>query len=254
MEYSKVSEKFGQWGVYFKDFIESPAFDKIFAELKSRKSRGIKTYPEAKDVFRAFAITDPNNLKVVITGISPYHTETKEGVVIADGLALSCGKTGIAQPSLEQIWNDLENTYNDGKLNPDMKQEPDLSYLSAQGVLLYNVGLTVQSQKVCSDNNLWSEFNNYFWTQVINKYFKGLVCVFMGVESHKSAKLLAPMLHYDFCISHPASASYAGGIWCSDKVWLKIDRLLEDNYKTKVRWFLNRHENLPEWVTKAQGK
>lgn len=249
-----IKAQFGGWFNYFEPFIRSAAFDKIFAELKSRKSRGIKTAPQAKDLFRAFACTNPDNLKVIVCGIAPYHSFSKEGECVADGLALSCSKTGVAQPSLEQIWQSWETEYSEGKLNPDMKCDPDLSYLAAQGVLLYNVGLTVQELKPCSDNALWEPFNKYFWEEVINKYFRGLVVIMMGTEAHKSEKYIQPMLHYVLKVSHPASAAYQNSVWDSEGIWKKTDRLLEDNFKTKVRWYLGRHENLPEWATTKKEK
>lgn len=235
-------QKFGKWFRYFEPFIRSTEFDKIFAELKTRKSRKIRTAPDSGDVFKCFELTDPDNLKVILCGIAPYHSFTKEGVAIADGLMMSCRKTRIAQPSLEQLWVDLENVYSK-TIDVEMIQDPDLSYLSAQGVLLYNVGLTVQEMKPCSDNELWTAFNKYFWEEVINKYFRGIPVVLMGEQAHKSEKYIQPMLHYVFKISHPASASYNQTQWDSGKVWLHVDKLLQDNFKTRVQWYLRKRDS-----------
>jgi uracil DNA glycosylase len=121
-------------------------------------------------------------------------------------------------------------------------------------VLLYNVALTVQEGKPCSDNDLWKEFDKFFWEEVINKYFRGIVCVFMGVQCHKSANYLLPMVHYPFTISHPASASYNNTTWDSGGIWLKIDKILEQNNGVKIKWYKRKgedEENYPEWVTKS---
>lgn len=253
MKFENVSEKFGKWSRFFKNFIESEKFDEIFKTLKSRKGK-VNTAPEANDLFRCFATCDPDNLKVVIVGISPYHTFTKQGKCAADGLALSCSKTRVLQPSLTMFYEDLERTYND-TIDPTMILETDLEYLSKQGVLLYNIGLTVQEGKPCSDNLLWADFNRYFFEEIINTSFRGLPILFLGIESHKSANYLLPMVHYPFLLSHPASAAHNGSnIWNSKGVWLDVDRILQQNNGTKIRWYKRAgiddisDNELPEWV------
>jgi len=244
MEYEKVRGKFGLWDKYFKEFIESDKFDEIFRTLKTRNK---PTAPLSKDVFRAFEITDPDKLCCIIVGISPYHTFIDKAPV-ADGLALSCSHTwkkkGL-QPSLEMVYDELQRTYQED----DMTRDGDLSYLAEQGVLLYNVGLTVQEGKACSDNELWSEFNKYFWTEVMNKYFRGIPIIFMGTQAHKSINYLTPMLHYPIQISHPASAAYKGDKWHSDGAFLKIDNVLRQNYKTKINWYKlpEKADSKPPW-------
>lgn len=249
MKFEAVSEKFGKWAKYFRPFIESEKFDDIFKVLKGRKGK-VNTAPDSSDLFRAFATCDPDKLKVVLCGISPYHTFVDKKPV-ADGLMMSCSKISRPQPSLEMLWNDWENTYN-RLIDTEMIQNNNLEYLSEQGVLLYNVSLTVQEGKACSDNDLWKEFDKFFWEEVINKYFRGIVCVFMGIQCHKSANYLLPMVHYPFTISHPASASYNGTTWDSGGIWLKIDNILKQNNNAKIRWYKRKsdddYEKMPEFV------
>lgn len=247
----RIVEQFGKWGKYFRPFIESDKFDEIFKVLKGRKGK-VNTAPDSSDLFRAFATCDPDNLKVIFTGIAPYHTFVDKKPV-ADGLMMSCSKTNRLQPSLEQLYADFENTYN-RFIDVDIIQDPNLEYLSKQGVLLYNVGLTVQEGKPCSDNPLWVEFDKFFWEEIINKYFRGIICVFMGTQCHRSASYLLPMVHYPFLISHPASASYNNTIWDSGGIWLQIDKILQQNNGVRIRWYKTKgvddDQNLPDWVTK----
>lgn len=247
MEYNTaIREKFGKWDKYFREFIESEAMDTLFRNLKSCKTMGKKVAPLSNDLFKVFQKTDPDNLKVIIAGYCPYHTFTKEGTPVADGLALSCSYTKVLQPSLSQLYSDLENTYSD-TIDVDMIHEPDLSYLSAQGVLLYNVALTTEQDKAGSHLDWWSEFNKYMWTKVINQWFRGIPVVFLGTQAAKSANLLTPMLHYPFIVSHPASAAYSNTQWSSDKVWLKVDKILEENFATKISWYMRKEEGIP-WL------
>jgi len=251
MKFESVSDKFGKWAKYFRPFIESEAFDNIFKVLKGRKGK-ISTAPESSDLFRAFATCDPDKLKVILCGIAPYHTFVDKKPV-ADGLMMSCSRTSRPQPSLEMLWNDWENTYNQ-LIDTEMIQDNNLEYLSEQGVLLYNVSLTVQEGKPCSDNDLWKEFDKFFWEEVINRYFRGIVCVFMGVQCHKSANYLLPMVHYPFTISHPASAAYNNITWDSGGIWLKIDNILRQNNNVRIQWYKRStdddYDNMPEFVKK----
>lgn len=251
MEYEKVESKFGKWAKYFRKFIESEDMNALFRYIKQRSTQGAKILPASANVFRVFLETDPDNLRVIICGIAPYHTtygKGKDQVVIADGLALSCSSTykqkGL-QPSLEQIYTSWENDYND-TIDVDMIQDGDLMYLAKQGVLLYNVALTVEENKPLSMNPAWEKFNRYFWEEVINKYFRGIPCLFLGQQSHKSANYLTPMLHYPILVSHPASASYQSGIWKSEGCWKKIDDILWQNNKIKIQWYRRKGQEIPE--------
>ena len=228
----QISNSFGKWMKYFRPFVESEAFDKIFIELKKRKGT-VRTAPDAKDVFRCFTATDPDHLKCILVGISPYHTWEGDKC-IADGLMMSCSKTKREQPPLTNLYDELFRVYN---YDETVIRDTDLSGLAIQGVLLYNVGLTVQENKACSDNELWAKFDKYFWENVINVYFRGLPIVFMGDRCHKSANYLTPMLHYPMKISHPASISYTGKeSWSSEGVFKKIDQILKENSKSGVMW------------------
>lgn len=230
-----------EWCRILSKFIESDDMDAIFRELKSRKSRGILTAPDSQDLWKAFKLCPYNDLKVVIAGISPYHTWTKDGKCVADGIALSCSKTKMLQPSLENLYTAWNNEYSD-TIDVDMDKNPDLSYLAEQGVLLYNVGLTVQKDRACSDNQLWSKFNEYLWRQ-LNDLCKGLCIVLLGSEAHKSEQYIDPLKHYIFKLSHPASAAYQNTIWDSQGTFRKIDKILHDNNGIKIDWYRTKNWN-----------
>lgn len=259
---SDIEKKFGKWLKYWKTFIESEEMDKLFRYIKQRVQSGAKILPPSDKVFRCFADTDPDKLKCIIVGIAPYHTtygKEKEKMSIADGLALSCSTTwkqkGL-QPSLDQIYGSWEKDYNE-TIDVDMVMDGDLSYLASQGVLLYNIALTVEENKPLSMNPQWEKFNEYFWKEIINKMFRGVPCVFMGNQSHKSIPLLTPMLHYPISVSHPASASYNNTTWSSEGCWKKVDKILMDNNGDSIQWYKKKGETkkeevdscvLPSWV------
>lgn len=227
------------WCRLLKDFIESDAMDEIFRELKSRKGRGILTAPDSSDLWKAFRLTDPNKIHTIIAGISPYHTFTKEGKCVADGIALSCSKTKVLQPSLDNLYAAWNREYSDS-IDPDMDKNPDLSYLCESGVMLYNVALTVKKDMACSDNQLWAKFNKFFW-QMINSTYSGLCIVLLGNEAHKSAQFIDPLRHYIFKLEHPAAAAYSGTAYDTKGTFRKIDKILWDNNKIKQEWYRKKN-------------
>lgn len=256
MEYTeKIQQSFGKWAKWFRPFIESKDMDELFSYIKNRAVTN-KILPASDKVFRCFAETDPDELKCIICGIGPYHTTyEKKGSdkreIIADGLALSCSNTykekGL-QPSIQQIYESWEQDYG---FDVDLIHDGDLSYLAKQGVLLYNIALTVEENKPLSMNPAWEKFNKFMWLEVINVWFRGIPVIFMGEQAHRSANLLTPMLHYPICVSHPASASYKGTTWQSEGVWKKVDKILWDNNKQIIQWYRKSTDDPspPPWVT-----
>lgn len=92
-------------------------------------------FPLPKDIFRAFDLTPPESVKVVILGQDPYHTPGA-----AMGLSFSVpSENKKSQPSLQNIFKELKSD-----LGIDRKNT-DLTDWATQGVLLLNAVLTVRS-------------------------------------------------------------------------------------------------------------
>lgn len=56
------------WFEILESEISLPYFEEIFVYLRECKKRGVKIYPDSKDVFRAFQLSKPKDTKVVILG------------------------------------------------------------------------------------------------------------------------------------------------------------------------------------------
>jgi uracil-DNA glycosylase len=244
----KLREQIGPaWTKMLAPFIESEEMDKLFRYIKER-GKVSRICPKSEDLWKALRLTPPDKVRVIVAGIAPYHTYTSNGkgkykgdeYPVADGLALSCSKSykekGL-QPSLEQVYNCLEMEYNNNMLDPGMIRDGDLTYLAQQGVLLYNVALTVEEGKACSHNDAWGKFNQYFWEEVVNKYMKGIPVILLGQQSWKSEQYIAPMLHYVFKCAHPASAAYKGDNWSDDGTFRKVDKILMENNGDTISWY-----------------
>src|SRR5689334_19491847 len=141
---------FGTWGDKL-----SPHFsllEPVYEELKELSRREKKIYPAWENTFKAFEKTNVDEINAVVCGICPYHSSYK-GEIVADGLALSCSNTMELQPSLVKWYEGLEKEY---KVKSD--RNPNLDFLAEQGILLFNMALTVQDRMALVHNELWRPF------------------------------------------------------------------------------------------------
>ena len=219
------------WHGKMKPFIESEECDKIYAFLKSESKRGKKVAPISMHVWRCFKETSLDDLKVVLVGMCPYHT-FKNDAPVADGLLMGCSVTEQVQPSLDQFYRAMEKEFYDG-LNLNIIENPDVSFLAHQGVLMFNAALTTEMNKAGSHMEIWEPFIKYLFEEIINHL--GVPIIFLGKDAAKYKKYTGIFAHV-FEVSHPASASYKGIDWDTEGVFTKVNRLLEENNGFSVMW------------------
>lgn len=232
MNWDKFAEFFHEsWHNKMRPFIKSEECDKIYAHLKDRSKKGHKVAPLASNVYRCFLETPLTDLKVILVGMCPYHTE-KNGVFVADGLLMGCSNTDRIQPSLQQFYDAIErDVYNGLKLTS--VKGPDVSYLAKQGVLMLNAALTTEINKAGSHMAIWEPFMKYFFEEVVCA--EGAPIIFLGKEAAKLEKYTSPFT-WTFKISHPASAAYKNSEWDSEGTFTKVNKILKDNNNFKIEW------------------
>ena len=219
------------WHAKMRPFIESEECDKIYAYLKSESKRGKRVAPLSMHVWRCFFETPLNDVKVVLVGLCPYHT-LKNDAPVADGLLMGCSITEQLQPTLQQFYTGIEKEFYDG-LNLNYRPTPDVTYLSAQGVLMLNAALTTEINKAGSHLEIWEPLMKYLFEEVLN--YLGVPIVFLGKDAAKYKKYTGIFAHV-FELSHPASAAYKGAEWDTEGAFTKIDVLLEENNGFGVQW------------------
>jgi len=219
------------WHAKMRPFIESEECDNIYSFLKAESKRGKRVAPLSMHVWRCFKETSLDDLKVVMVGMCPYHT-LKNDAPVADGLLMGCSITQQVQPSLDQFYGALEREFYDG-LNLSIIQNPDVTFLAQQGVLMLNAALTTEINKAGSHMKIWEPFIKYLFEEVLNHL--GVPYIFLGKDAAKYKKYTGIFTHV-FEISHPASASYKGAEWDTEGVFVKVNRLLEENNGFSVQW------------------
>ena len=235
---SKFIPRFGDWGRFFEPIFETKILDNIYEKLKELGKDGKVICPDSENTYKTFVATPPDNCRVVFVLLDPYPTISKTGVKIANGIAMDCTNTGKLQPSLSKWYEAIEDSESDG-MNLNQNQSPSLEWFYNQGIMFLNSALTVEYMKTGSHTTLWEPFMQYFFEEVLNKYFKGLIFVLCGKESQKLEKYIAPMQHYVFKLEHPSFAARQFRKWEYDNIFKKINTILKDNNNQVIDWVDN---------------
>lgn len=123
--------------------------DNLSLKAMQLRQQGIEVYPPQDQVFRALTLTHPDKTKVCIIGQDPYHTPGA-----ANGLAFSINRGRELQPSLQNIFKELQ-----ADIGCTAPTSGDLTPWAEQGVLLLNTSLTVQAHQANSHANWgWQTF------------------------------------------------------------------------------------------------
>lgn len=138
------------WAPLFEE-VKKKDYSKSLHEFLEKEYRENVVYPPRDMIYNAFALTSPQNVKVVILGQDPYH-----GSGQAMGLSFSV-PLGIAlPPSLQNIYREIEDDLHI-KMN---FRKGDLTPWAEQGVLLLNAYLTVRGGEPLSHNR--EEYDHFF--------------------------------------------------------------------------------------------
>lgn len=110
-------------------------------------------FPCKTNIFKAFDLCPLSDVKVVILGQDPYHA-TYNGYPQANGMCFSTNRGCPIQPSLVNIYKELQREYSEFK----PPHHGDLTNWANQGVLLLNTCLTVKPHQAKSHGQIWNGF------------------------------------------------------------------------------------------------
>ncbi|AEO08541.1 uracil-DNA glycosylase [Buchnera aphidicola str. Ak (Acyrthosiphon kondoi)] len=202
-------------------------FIDIMQFLKKERLKKI-IYPDQKDVFNAFFLTQFNDIKVVILGQDPYFSKHQ-----AHGLSFSVPKGFTIPPSLKNIYKEL---------NTDFKKQHTFNHgclenWSNQGVFLLNTILTVESGKPKSHSDIgWNIFTDKV-ISTISLYKHSIIFLLWGNDAQKKCDLIDRNNHYILKASHPSPLSaYRGFFGC--KHFSLTNKILLKNKKKPINWFV----------------
>lgn len=189
--------------------------------------------PNLENVFKAYELTQPQDVKCVILGLDPYPTEGN-----AMGLSFSCAN-GKTPASLRIIFKELLES---GAVT-EKRINPDLTDWAEQGVLLLNTVLTTERGKTLA-HGAWG------WEQFTGETLKYLAeceqpVVFLawGKNAQKSIEQyvvpniknqMRKLLLFSY---HPAAELYGGSAkFTGNGHFIKVNEFLESQNLKQICW------------------
>lgn len=216
------------WQQLLAEEKQQPYFIETLEQVKQARLAGQVIYPPEADVFNAFKLTTPDNLKVVILGQDPYHGPNQ-----AHGLAFSVREGVRIPPSLQNIYKELALEYADF----DIPAHGCLARWAEQGVLLLNTVLTVVATQPNSHRHLgWEQFTDKVIAQ-INSQLNGIVFMLWGSHAQKKGRFIDRQRHFVLQAPHPSPLSaHRGFLGCGH--FKQTNTLLEQQGKSPINWQL----------------
>jgi uracil-DNA glycosylase len=204
-----------EWYKLLSPLIKTDYFGKVGKAIQPMTFSTKKIFPTYEETFRAFRLTPPSKVKVVIVGLEPPCIHG----VQADGLAFGSKNLLNVSPTMIKIFEEIERDVYDGY---KLDQDPNLTRWADQGVFLLNAALTVEKKKPGSHLKMWDKFTRYALSK-LSRDQAGVIYLLWG----KYAKSFIPniQLESNFILTadHPLEEGWAG-----NKHFTKANEILKE--------------------------
>ena len=181
-------------------------------------------FPEYKNIFQAFRLTDYDQVKVVILGQDPYH-----GIGEAHGLSFSVQVGCKMPPSLRNIYKELSSDLG------VQRTITDLTDWANQGVLLLNSIMTVVKDTPLSHKGKgWETFTDNVISK-LGEREEPIVFIFWGSYARSKKVLIKNPKHLILESVHPSPFSANNGFFGS-KPFSKTNEFLNKNGIGEIKW------------------
>ena len=180
--------------------IPDAALARVDARRKTRE-----VYPPEGKLFRAFELTPPEAVRVVIVGQDPYHTPGE-----AEGLAFSVPSGVALPPSLRNLFREYAED-----LRRPVPSAGSLEAWARGGVLLLNAILSVDAHTPASHRDCgWEKFTDAAIRAVSAGAEKRVAFILWGNFARSKKKLIDPR-HFILEGAHPSPLSAYRGFFGS---------------------------------------
>lgn len=216
-----------EWSLFLQKELKSDYFIKLQKFIDNEYKNRV-VYPKYENIFRAFNLLSPDEVKVVIIGQDPYH-----GANQANGLAFSVCDECKIPPSLVNIFKELVDD-----VHCRVPACGNLTKWAKEGVLLINAVLTVVESLPNSHKNIGWEI---FTDSVIKKLSdekENIVFILWGNPSQKKEKLIDSSKHLILKAPHPSPLSSYRGFFGS-RPFSKTNEYLLACGNREIDWCLN---------------
>jgi uracil-DNA glycosylase len=183
-------------------------------------------YPPAEDLFAAYRLCEPDQVRVLLLGQDPYH-----GPGQAHGLCFSVRQGQRVPPSLRNVFKEL--TADVGAGTP---RSGELTAWGEQGVLLLNSVLTVRGGKAGSHaNHGWEEFTDAT-IRAVDALDHRVVFLLWGSYARKKAALITNPAHVVLEAGHPSPMNPRG--FLGSRPFSATNKALTDAGLPEIAWDL----------------
>ena len=204
------------WAEFIRRYAGEAAVAAPLERLERRRNEH-PVYPPVGRVFRAFELTPPERVRVVIVGQDPYHNPGE-----AEGLAFSVPEGIKLPPSLRNIFRE----YADDLQRP-FPESGSLEKWARGGVLLLNAILTVDADAPASHRDFgWELVTDAAIRAVSQGAGKRVGFILWGTYARSKKRLIDPR-HYIFEGAHPSPLSAYRGFFGS-RPFSKVEAALGD--------------------------
>lgn len=214
-----------EWQSLLEKEFAQPYFGELREKVLTAYQKGA-VFPHSSRMFRAFDMTAPRDVRVVILGQDPYHTP-----MVADGLAFSSFPENPVPPSLLNVFKEIEAEF--GCVIPRV---PDLTRWATQGVLLLNTSLTVESGMANSHVAFgWHTFTDAVIAALSEKE-EYIVFMLWGNNARQKRILIDTAKHLILESPHPSPLSAHKGFLGSGH-FIKANDYLEQHGRGQIFWY-----------------
>ena len=184
-----------------------------------------QVFPNADDIFNAFAFTPLANVKAVILGQDPYHNDGQ-----AHGLCFSVKPDVAVPPSLVNIYKELQED-----LGCYVPNHGYLKKWADQGILLLNTVLTVRAHQANSHRGIgWEEFTDAA-IRILNEQDRPIVFILWGRPAQMKKAMLNNPKHLILEAPHPSPLSAYRGFF-GIRPFSQTNKFLEMNGVEPIDW------------------
>jgi uracil-DNA glycosylase len=182
-------------------------------------------YPPLGATFHAFALTAPAEVRVVILGQDPYHSQGQ-----ANGLCFSVANGVKIPPSLRNIYKELH-----ADLGIAPSTSGDLTSWARQGVLLLNATLTVRQDGAGThQGHGWEVFTDAV-VRILGSQKSPIAFVLWGAFARNKKSLITQPQHTIIESVHPSPLSAHNG-FIGSKPFSQINQALRANGSDPIDW------------------
>jgi len=213
-----------EWKSLLEEEFSKPYFKELGTKVREEYLKG-SVFPHPSKVFRAFELTKPEDVRVVILGQDPYHTPG-----VADGLAFSSLPQNPIPPSLQNMFKEIEDEF-----GIQCEHSPDLTRWARQGVLLLNASLSVGAGEANSHADFgWHHFTDAV-ISAISRSEEHVVFILWGAFAKQKEALIDWTKHLVLKSPHPSPLSAYRGFFGNGH-FKQANEYLKENGRGEIDW------------------